>query len=267
MGAFTDLVIVITGASEGIGRALALALAPQRPKLVLAARDRTRLDELAQQARALGADVLVAPTDVTDEAQCSALIDAAVQAHGRLEVLVANAGATMWTTLEEVTDTSIFERLVRVNYLGAVWCTYYALPYLKEAQGRIVGVSSVAGLTGVPTRTAYAATKHALFGFFDSLRVELRGTGITVTMVAPDFVVTEIHRRALGADGGSLGESPLVEGKVMTAERCAELMVTAMERRRRLLLMSARARAGRWMKLLAPGLVDRIAARAIRRKH
>lgn len=266
---FKDQVIVVTGASEGIGRALCLALAPQAPRLVLAARNRERLDSLAAELTALGSEALVVPTDVTSEPACQALIAAAVERFGQLDCLVCNAGGTMWTLLEEIEDSSIFERLVRLNYLSAAWCTYYALPHLKasSAGGRIVGVASVAGLTGVPTRTAYAATKHAMFGFFDSLRVELRGSPVSVTMVAPDFVVTEIHRRALGADGEALGESPLQEGKVMTAEACARLMVRAMTRRQRLLLTSSRARFGRWFKLLAPGLVDRIAAKAIRDKR
>ena len=172
----------------------------------------------------------------------------------------------MWTPFEAIQDLSIFERLMRLNYLGSVYCTYYALPHLKQRKGRIVGVSSVAGLCGVPTRTAYAASKHAMFGFFDSLRVELAGTGVTVTMVAPDFVLSEIHRRALGADGQPLGKSPLQEDKIMTAEACAALIVQAIERRDRLLLTSLRGKIGRWLAMLAPGFMDRIAAKAIRER-
>jgi len=263
---FTDKVIIITGASEGIGRALALALAPQRPKLVLAARNEARLEELKQQVEAAGAEACVVPTDVTDEAACRRLAETAVEVFGGIDVLVNNAGGTMWTTLEDVTDTSIFERLMRVNYLGSVYCTFYALPHLKQGRGRVVVVSSVAGLTGVPTRTAYAASKHALFGFFDSLRVELRGTGVTVTMIAPDYVLSEVHRRALGGDGVPLGESPMQEEKIMTAEQCAGLIVYAMAKRRRLLITSSRGRIGQWLGLIAPGLVDRLAAKAIRQR-
>ncbi len=267
MPTFTDQVIIVTGASEGIGRAFCQALAPQKPKLVLAARNEERLDSLAAEIRVRGGEALVVPTDVTNELACEALVQEAIDHWGRIDGLVANAGGTMWTRLDEISDTTIFERLMRLNYLGAAWCTYYALPHIKQRRGRIVGVSSVAGLTGIPTRTAYAASKHAMFGFFDSLRVELRGTGVSVTMVAPDFVVTEIHRRALGADGRPLGQSPLVEGKVMTAEQCAAQMITAMERRERLLLLSPRAKAGRFFQIVAPWLVDLIAERAIARKQ
>jgi short-subunit dehydrogenase len=153
---------------------------------------------------------------------------------------------------------------MRINYLSAAHCTFYALKYLKESSGRIVAISSLAGLNGVPTRTAYAATKHALFGFFDSLRIELMDTGVSVTMIAPDFVLTELHRRAFGSNGKPLGTSPMQEEKIMTADECALRIVKAIERRERLLVMSLRGRVGRWSKLIAPGLVDKLSARAIR---
>jgi short-subunit dehydrogenase len=117
----------------------------------------------------------------------------------------------------------------------------------------------------VPTRTGYAASKHAVVGFFDSLRVELLQTGVSVTVVAPDFVVSEIHRRASGPDGKPLGETPIQESKIMTAEECAALMLGAMERRDRLLITSLRGRVGRWVRLAAPGVIDRIALRAVER--
>jgi len=122
-------------------------------------------------------------------------------------------------------------------------------------------------LTGAPTRTGYAASKHALHGFFDSLRIELAGTGVTVTIVCPDFVVSEIHARALGPDGRPLGESPMVESRIMSTERCARLLLDAARKRKRLVLLSWRGKVGRWVRLLAPGLIDRIAARAIARRH
>jgi short-subunit dehydrogenase len=266
MAIFTDKVIVVTGASEGIGRALCLALAPQRPKLAIAARNEERLNELMKEVESKGAQALIVPTDVTSEEACNRLIRMTIEKWGSIDVLVNNAGRTMWTNFEDITDTSIFEKMMRLNYLGSVYCTYYALPYLKKSKGLIVAVSSVAGITGVPARTAYAASKHALFGFFDSLRIELDGTGVSVTMVAPDFVLSEIHRRALGHDGKPLGKSPLQEDKIMTAQKCAAQIVKAMENRERLLLMSLRAKVGRCIRLVSPRLVDNIAKKAIRDK-
>ena len=267
MEVFKEHVIIVTGASEGIGRALCLALAVQGPKLVLAARNAARLEALREEVEALGAEAVVVPTDVTDQAACERLITRAVETYGGVDVLVNNAGGTMWSRFDGIQDVSIFERLMRLNYLGSVYCTYFALPHLRERKGRVVCVSSVAGLTGVPERTAYAASKHALFGFFDSLRIELGGCEVSVTMVAPDFVVTEAHRRALGPDGQPLGESPLQEDKVMTAEDCARRIVKAMARRDRILLTSFRSRLGRLLTAIAPGVVDRIAAKAIRNRH
>jgi len=263
MSEFSGNVVVITGASEGIGRALAEALAPQGAKLVLAARNAARLEALAETCRAAGAEVLVVPGDLTDEAQCRALVEATIARFGRLDTLVANAGRTMWARVDEIRDTEIFRGVMELNYFSVVWLTLAALPHLKASRGRIVPVASVAGLTGVPSRSAYCASKHAVIGFFDSLRIELAGTGVTVTTICPDFVVSEIHRRALDGEGRPLGQSPMQEAKIMTSEECAALMVPAMAARRRMLITSTRGKLGRFLKIFAPGIIDRIAAKAI----
>jgi NAD(P)-dependent dehydrogenase (short-subunit alcohol dehydrogenase family) len=264
---FRDQVVVLTGASAGIGREIALQLAAERPRLVLAARDAARLEEVAALCRARGAQALVVPTDVADERACGALIERAVAEHGRLDVLLLNAGQDMWARLDELTDPSILERLQRVNYLGPAWLTWHALAPLEASRGRIVVLSSLAGLTGVPTRTGYAASKHALHGFFDSLRCELAGSGVSVTLVCPDFVVSEIHRRAWGPDGRPLGTSSMQEAKIMSAAACAAAVLRAARGRRRMVLLSARGRVGRYVRMVAPGLIDRIAIRAVARGH
>lgn len=267
MDEFRDKVIIITGASEGIGRALALALAPLGARLALAARNAERLEALAGECSRAGAEAIAVPTDVTDEDQCRALVARTVEAWGRVDALVANAGATMWSAFEDLEDLDALRRIMDVNYFGAVYCTHAALTELRRTRGRLVAVASVAGLTGVPSRTGYAATKHAMVGFFDSLRIELADSGVTVTLVCPDFVVSQIHRRAIGPDGRPLGETPMQESRIMSAEECAALIVDAMAKRKRLLITSRRGRLGRWLKLVAPGLIDRIAARAIRERR
>ncbi|MEM9557961.1 MAG: SDR family oxidoreductase [Acidobacteriota bacterium] len=266
---FENQAVVLTGASSGIGRELALQLADQGARLALAARSRDALEEVAAACRARGAEALVVVTDVTDEAQCRRLVKAAVDAFGGLDMLIANAGVTMWGRFDELETLDFFETLLRVNYLGAVYCTRYALPHLKRSGGRLVAVSSMTGKTGVPTRTGYAASKHAMVGFFDSLRVELRmdepPSGVTITVACPDFVATPTRERGFGVDGRPVGESPADEGAMMSAAECARQILVGATRRYRELIMSRRGRLGLWLKVLAPDLVDRIAARAIRR--
>jgi short-subunit dehydrogenase len=199
------------------------------------------------------------------EAQCRALVARAVAQFGGLDVLVNNAGLSMWARLDELSDLSIYERIMRVNYLGCVWLTHAALPHLKRTRGQVVVIGSLLGLTGAPTRTGYAASKHALMGFYDSLRIELMGTGVDITMIAPDFVVTEIHKRSEGADGRPLGDTPMQESKIMTAEACAAMILHGMEKRQRLVIGSLRGKLGRFVRLFAPGVIDRVAQRAIAR--
>jgi len=263
MDSFADRVVVLTGASEGIGRALALRLARERARLVLSARNAERLASLASECAALGAEALVAPADASSRRGSEALAETALAHFGRIDVLILNAGSTMWSRLDELADVDLLERLVRTNYLGAAWLTRRALPAIVQAQGRIVAVASVAGLVGLPTRTGYAASKHAMIGFFDSLRIELAGSGVSVTVVAPDFVRSEIHKRAIGPDGKPLGESPLADQDIMSADECAGLIIEAARARRRMVVTSGRGRILRILKLLAPSLVDRLAARAI----
>ncbi len=265
MAPFAEQVIVITGASSGIGRALALELAPQRPRLVLAARDTGRLEQTAADCRRLGAETEVVPTDVTDPDQCRALVDRAAERFGRLDVLVNNAGRAMWARFDELTDLSVLDDLMRVNYLGSVYCTHHALPLLKQSRGLVVAMASISGLIGAPLLTGYAASKHAIVGFFESLRIELAGSGVDVTIIAPDFVQSEILHRATGADGRPLAANPLAEQKLLSAEKCARRIVRGMGRRKRLVLTSERSAWARWGMLLAPWLVDRIAAAAVSR--
>ncbi len=258
-------VIVVTGASQGIGRALCLELASQGPKLVLAARERTALETTACDCARRGAETLAVPTDVSDEDSCRALVEAAVERFSALDVLVNNAGIGMLARFDEVSDLRPYEQLMRVNYLGSVYPTFFALPHLKRARGQIVAVSSLAGLNGVPLRTAYAATKHAQIGFFDSLRVELRGSGVGVTVICPYFVQSEIRLRSAGPDGRTIEASPVREGEIMSAGECARRMVRAMERRERMHVMTLKGKLGRWAKLIAPGFVDQLAAEAVRK--
>lgn len=259
-----DQSVIITGASSGIGKELALRYARGGAWLTLAARNKEKLEDVAESCRNKGGKALVIPTDVSDKGQCQQLIDSCVNKFGKIDVLVNNAGITMWSYFDEITDLKILEKVMQVNYFGSVYCTYYALPYLKKSKGRLVGVSSLTGKTGVPTRSGYGASKHAMAGFFDALRVELKESGVSVTMIYPGFVSSEVRQRALGGDGKPIGKSPVKENKVMTVEKCVSLMIPAIASRKRELVMTLRGKMGTWLKLIAPGLVDRIALKAIR---
>jgi len=259
-------VVVITGASDGIGAEMARQWAARGKgniALVLAARNVDRLEQVAAACRAHGAQALVRRCDVSVQADCRALVDATLEAYGRLDTLVNNAGMSAQALLRDVADLGWYEDLMRVNHWGAVWCTHAALPHLKASYGRIVAVSSLAGLVGVPGRTAYAATKFAMTGFFESLRPEIGRQGISVTIAYPGVVATDIRRRGYAADGAPAGRSGLDESAAMPVETCARLIIEGAEARRRDVVMTARGRLGRWLKLVAPRLVDRLALKAL----
>ena len=260
-----DNVVVITGASRGIGAELALQLAGLGAQLVLAARDTEALEAVAAECRKRGATVVAIATDVADEGGCRRLIEQTVARFGRLDTLINNAGATMWARVDEIRDLGMLARIMQVNYMGAVYCTAYALPHLKASRGRIVGVASLTALTGVPTRSGYAASKHAMRGFFDSLRIELDGSGVTVTMIYPGFVATGIRENATGPDGKPVAVNPLDPSLVMSPGECARQIIAAISRRSRELVMTPRGKFAQWAKLIAPGFVDGIARRAIER--
>ncbi|MGI2261385.1 SDR family oxidoreductase [Shewanella sp. GXUN23E] len=263
MADLKDKVVVITGASEGIGRALALEMAPLGCHLVLCARNQERLQSLVAEIHAQGGVATAFAMDITDRLSCTDLVTLCEVELGRLDILIHNAGITMWSRFDQLADLEVMEKLIRVNYLAPVQLTKLALPALKTARGQIVVVSSLAGLTGVPERSGYCASKHAVTGFFDSLRIELAAHGVAITQIYPDFVLSEIHKRALDARGNPLGHSPMQQDKLMTAQQCAHLMVPAILARRRDLLTSTRGRLGKWLKMLWPAMLDWVAMKAI----
>ena len=261
-------VFVITGASDGIGAEMARQRARAHgaeAALVLAARNRQKLEVVASQCRQSGACAEAVMTAVGQEAQCRALIDKAVQLFGRIDVLVNNAGMSAHALLADVRaqDLHWYEDLMRVNFWGAVWCTHAALPHLKQSRGSIVAVSSLAGLVGVPGRNAYSATKFAGTGFFEALRAELKATGVSVTVAYPGVVATETRRRGYNAKGEAAGTSGLKEDDAMPVDVCAKLIVDGMARGKREVVMTARGKVGRFLKLLFPGLVENMAIAAL----
>lgn len=262
-------VFVVTGASDGIGAEIARQLAATHQGeagLALAGRSHDKLQAVAAQCEAHGAQVLAVAMDVGVEAQCRELISQAAQRFGRIDALVNNAGMSAQALFDEVKaeDLHWYRTLMDVNHWGAVWCTHAALPYLKQSKGHIVAVNSLAGLVGVPGRTAYSATKFAMTGFFEALRVELKGAGVSVTTAYPGVVATQIRHRGFNARGEPAGVSGLKEEGAMSVEECARLIIDGMNGRRREVVMSAKGKLGRFLKLLAPGLVEKMALAALK---
>ena len=255
--AFHGQVVVITGASAGIGRSLALQLADEGAKVVLAARRVNRLEQIAVECRQRGGEALAIRTDVSDEVQCKALIKMAVETFGRLDMLINNAGLAVTALFEEFPDLQLFKHTMDVNFYGSVHCSYYALPYLKQTRGRILAISSLGGKAALPYNTPYIASKYAMHGFYDSLRMELMQHGVSVTVICPSWVRTEFHEVQMDKDGipkGVRGRA-LYTKNTMTAERCAGIALQAAYRRRREVLMSPGLLAA-WLKLIAPGFLD-----------
>ncbi|MGB6422677.1 MAG: SDR family oxidoreductase [Anaerolineales bacterium] len=254
---FLENVIIITGASFGIGRHLALQLAEQGAWLALAARNALKLEEVSKQCHQRGGKVVVIPTDVAEQSQCQNLIEGTVANYGRIDTLINNAGFGVASRFDELQDLSLFEKVIQVNFFGSVYCTHYALPYLKETRGRLVGVSSLRGKFPSATADGYGASKHAMAGFFDSLRNELADSGVSVTMIYPGWVSTGISSRALRADGKPTGKISVHEEGAMPVDDCARQIVQAVAMRKREVVMTLQGKLGLWIRLIAPGVVDR----------
>ena len=260
-------VVIITGASDGIGAEMARQLAAKEGAglaLVLAARNVAMLDAVAGECAALGAQTLTLETDVSVQSQCTRLVAASVARFGRIDALINNAGRSAHALFEDVRDLAWYEDLMRVNLWGSVWCTHAALPHLKASRGSIVAVSSLAGLVGVPGRTAYGASKFAMTGFFEALRSEVKGAGISITTAYPGVVSTRIRYRGYNAEGKELGVSSLKEEGAMPVEECARLIIGGMNSRKREVVMTARGKIARFLKLIAPGVIDRMALAAVK---
>jgi len=253
---------LVTGASSGIGAALARQLAEERAVLVLSGRDTGALDASAGGCRAVGAQVTAVAGDLTEAGTIAALGEAVANLGG-LDLLVHNAGVTMNARFAEL-ELEVLRRIMEINFFATVALTKEVLPHLVAARGRIAVVSSLIGLVGVPTRTAYAASKHALHGFFGSLRVELRQAGVGVTIVCPGYVDTPMRSRALRGDGTPQGFDQAAGRATLTADQVARATLEAAARGRRLVLLGRETRLARLLSLLAPPLLDRLLERSAR---
>jgi NAD(P)-dependent dehydrogenase (short-subunit alcohol dehydrogenase family) len=243
---FRDKTVVITGASSGIGEALAADFLARGANVVAGSRSEMTL----------GGAVWVS-TDVTKEEDCRRLIDTAVERFGGVDILVCNAGVSMRALLDDV-DIGVLRRLMEVNFWGTVYCVKWALPWLQKSRGTVVGVSSVAGIHGLPGRTGYSASKYAMTGFLETVRIENLKKGVHVMVACPGFTASNVRFAALTADGSAQGDTPRDEGRMMTAAEVAQRIVRGIARRRRFLTMEFQGRATRTIKKFAPRLLDKL---------
>lgn len=252
-----DKVVVITGASSGIGEAMAKEYAAMGAKVVLGARRKEELERVARVIAAQGGAVAYAVCDVVSESDCEHLMNVAVENFGGIDVLICNAGLSMRALFDDC-DLNVLHRLMDVNFWGTVNCTKHALKWLQKSRGSLVGISSVAGIHGLPARTGYSASKYAMTGFLDTIRIENMKKGVHVMTACPGFTASNVRFSALTADGTQQGNTPRNESKMMTPEEVAHIVARGIHRRKRLCLMEWEGRATHFLKKFVPSLVDRL---------
>ena len=256
---YKDKVIIVTGASSGIGLASARKFASMGAKLVLASRNIYKLEEIAKELSAVShqQSVLCVKTDVTKEEDCKNLIERTVEHFGKIDVLINNAGISMRAVFNEL-DLDVIKRLMDTNFWGTVYCTKYALPYLLESKGSVVGVISTAGYVGLPARTGYSASKFAVRGFLETLRIEHLYDGLHVMIFAPGFTTSNIRNVALTADGSPQGETPRKEERMMSAERVARIMARGIYRRKTHMVLTPLGKATLFANRRLPRVADKL---------
>ncbi|WP_374165131.1 SDR family oxidoreductase [Arcticibacter sp. MXS-1] len=249
--------VIITGASSGIGKACAEEFARRGANLVLGARQYVTLCELTQTLeKQYGIKAVAVQCDVSVEQDCEHLIKQAKLTFSRIDVLINNAGISMRALFKDL-DLVVIRNLMDVNFWGTVYCTKYALPELLKSKGSVVGISSIAGYRGLPGRTGYSASKFAMNGFLEALRVENLKTGLHVMVAAPGFTASNIRNTALASDGTQQGETSMDEGKMMTAEEVARIIVNGVQARKRTLIMTGQGKLAVLMNKILPAWVDK----------
>lgn len=261
----TNDVIVITGASSGIGLECARYFFQSGCRVVAAARNFEALTNLQKDFDPSAERILIYKMDVTQEQECAMLIQATIQKFGQIDVLINNAGITMRALFKDV-DLNVLKQLMNVNFWGMVYCTKYAMPYLLKSKGSVVGMSSVAGYKGLPTRSGYSATKFALEGFLESLRIENRNTGVHILIARPGFVATNIRNTMLAADGTEQGESHKNEENSMSANEVAKQLFVAIDNRKSYMILSSTAILSFWLNKFFPAWVDKLVFRHVQKE-
>lgn len=260
-----DRVVLITGGTSGIGRATALEFGQAGARVVVTGRDEARLLDTAQELTRRGIAHLTVRADVGVEDDARRAVDETIRYFGRLDVLINNAGISMRALFRDA-DLDVIRRLMQTNFFGTVYTTKFALPYVTEAKGSIVGISSIAGYRGLPARTGYSASKFAMHGFLEALRTELLPQGVHVLLACPGFTSSNIRNVALAADGTQQGESPRNEQKMMSSEEVAHYLLQAVRQRRRDLVLTSQGKLTVFLNKWLPGLTDKLVLNHFRKE-
>lgn len=253
---FDNKVVVVTGGTDGIGKALVEQLLQAGAKVATCGRNHDRLYRLQSSYPSSPLHTMVA--DVSSENDCRRFIETTIKTFGGIDILINNAGMSMRALLKDA-STEVMRKIMDINFFGSVYCTKYALPSLLERKGTIVGVSSIAGYRGLPGRSGYSASKYALQGWLEAIRTELYRDGVHVMWVCPGFTASNIRHAALNKDGQAQGETPMDESKMMTAEECARHILKAIRKKKRTLVLTFNGKRTVFLNKFFPGLADKLA--------
>ncbi|MDX2301198.1 MAG: SDR family oxidoreductase [Microscillaceae bacterium] len=252
-----DKVVIITGASSGIGKALAFEFGSAGANIVITGRNQENLHQTSKELTQKGINNLPVTADVSVLEDNALLIDKTLEKYGKLDILINNAGMSMRSLFEEV-DIKVIRQLMEINFFGTVYATKYALPHIIRSQGSIVGISSIAGYRGLPARTGYSASKFAMHGFLESLRTELLKKNVHILLACPGFTQSNIRKVALTADGSPQAETPRNEEKMMNAEEVAHRILKAVQKRKRDLVLTRQGKLTVFLNKWLPAWMDKM---------
>ena len=250
-------VVIITGGSSGIGKALAEKFGSEGSKILITGRNKQELDITVKELQGKSIVIHGFQADVSKEDDNKAMAEEAVRLFGTIDILINNAGISMRALFSEV-DLDVVKKVMDINFYGVLFATKYCLPEITKNKGSIVGISSIAGYRGLPGRTGYSASKFALNGFLEVLRTELLKTGVHVLTACPGFTASNIRKRSLTKDGSQQGESPRAEEKMMTSEKCAHHIYHAVVSRKRSLVLTAQGKLVVWLNKWWSSLADKL---------
>jgi short-subunit dehydrogenase len=252
---FKNKVVIVTGGTDGIGKALVEELIKEGAKISTCGRNHDKLYQL--QTQYPSADLHTMLADVSSENDCRRLVEMTHKMFGGIDILINNDGISMRAELKDA-SVDVIKKVMEINFFGSVYCTKYALPFLLDKKGTVVGVSSIAGYRGLPGRSGYSASKYALQGWMEAIRTELLDSGVNVMWVCPGFTTSNIRNAALNKEGEAQGESPMDEDKMMTAQECAKRILSAIEKRRRTVVMTFQGKRTVFLNKFFPALADKM---------